>query len=139
MTSTQTPRTRRTLELPESGPGSAGGIGRRLAALAIDWFACLAIAVVINGGITPDRIDPALVTLALFAVEVSLLTWLQGASFGQRIMGLVVAPVGRTIVGLPGVLLRTALLCLVIPALVMDPQGRGLHDLAAGTVVLRSR
>ena len=69
----------------------------------------------------------------------SLLTWLQGASFGQRIMGLVVAPVGRTLVGLPGVLLRTALLCLVIPALVMDPQGRGLHDLAAGTVVLRSR
>ena len=128
---------RPALELPASGPGSAGGIGRRFAALCIDWFACLAIAVVLNGGITPQRFAPSLATLGIFFVQVTLLTWLQGASFGQRFMGLVVAPVGRAGVGLPGVGLRTLLLCLVVPAVVMQPNGRGLHDLAAGTVVVR--
>lgn len=40
----------------------------------------------------------------------------------------------------PGLLLgltRTVLLCLVIPAVVWDSAGRGLHDVAAGTVVVR--
>ena len=32
------------LGLPESGPGSVAGIGRRLGALVIDWLLCEAIA-----------------------------------------------------------------------------------------------
>jgi len=32
---------------------------------------------------------------------------------------------------------RSALLCLVIPAVVWDRDGRGLHDTAAGTVLVR--
>lgn len=108
-----------------------------MGAIFIDWFACLAVAVVLNGGFVADRFDPALVTLVLFAIQVTLLTWLQAASFGQRIMKLVVAPVGRPRVSLPSVALRTLLLCLVIPAVVMDSNGRGLHDLVAGTVVVR--
>jgi uncharacterized RDD family membrane protein YckC len=126
----------RNLELPSTGPGAAGGLGRRVAALFIDWFACLAVALLINGGIE-GRFDASLLTLAIFFCQVTLLTWLSGASFGQRIMGLVVAPVGRPRIGLPGVALRTLLLCLVIPAVVMQPNGRGLHDLAAGSVVVR--
>jgi uncharacterized RDD family membrane protein YckC len=31
------------------------------------------------------------------------------------------------------------LLCLLIPALIWDRVGRGLHDRAAGTVVVRAR
>jgi len=34
-------------------------------------------------------------------------------------------------------LVRTLLLGLVIPAVVTDDDGRGLHDRAAGTVVVR--
>jgi uncharacterized RDD family membrane protein YckC len=34
--------------------------------------------------------------------------------------------------------LRTALLMLLIPALISDRDGRGLHDRAAGTVVVRA-
>lgn len=128
---------RRVLELPESGPGSAGGLGRRIAALFIDWFACLAVAVAVTGGLDSTRGDPGLVALAVFFAEVTLLTWLQGASFGQRILGLVVAPVGRSRVGVTACAVRTLLLCIVIPAVVMQPNGRGLHDLAAGTVVVR--
>jgi uncharacterized RDD family membrane protein YckC len=48
-----------------------------------------------------------------------------------------VAPVGKDRVGLVAMAVRTVLLCLVIPAAVMDSNGRGLHDIAAGTVVLR--
>lgn len=127
----------RMVELPESGPGSAGGIGRRLGALFIDWFACLAIVFAVTGGLRAEDVDRGLITLLIFFLEVTLLTWLQGASFGQRLLRLVVAPVGRPQVALPSAALRTALLCLVIPALVMQPNGRGLHDLAAGTVVVR--
>jgi uncharacterized RDD family membrane protein YckC len=131
------PEPRTALQLPEAGPGSPGGLGRRTAALVVDWLASLVIAVVLNGGIEPDRFDPALWTLVIFAVQVALLGWLQGASFGQRILGLQVAPVGKDRAGLVAMAVRTVLLCLVIPAAVMDSNGRGLHDIAAGTVVLR--
>ena len=124
-----------SLQLPESGPGSAGGLGRRIAAVSIDWFACVAVAAVLTGGLASDR--ARLTTWAVFFVEVTLLTWLSGSSFGQRILGLVVAPVGRPRLPLLRVVLRTLLLCLVIPAVVMQPNGRGLHDLAAGSVVIR--
>ncbi len=127
----------RGLDLPPSGPGSAGSIGRRLAALCIDWFACLALALLINGGFGGPGEAPSLLTLGIFFAEVTILTWLQGASFGQRVVGLVVAPVGRLRIGLVGAAVRTLLLCLVIPAVVMQPNGRGLHDLAVGSIVLR--
>jgi hypothetical protein len=37
------------------------------------------------------------------------------------------------------VLIRTALICLVIPAVVYDDDGRGVHDRIANTRVLRVR
>jgi uncharacterized RDD family membrane protein YckC len=43
--------------------------------------------------------------------------------------------------GPPGFLasaLRTALLMLLVPAVIVDRDGRGLHDKAAGTVVVRA-
>lgn len=125
------------LELPADGPGSPGGLGRRTGALMIDWLSSMAIALVLNGGLEPGRFSPATLTLVVFAVEVTLLGWLQGASFGQRILGLRVAPVGRERVGLLAMAARTALLCLVIPAAVMDSNGRGLHDIVARTVIVR--
>lgn len=79
-----------------------------------------------------------MLNLGIFAAQIVMLTWLSGASFGQRIMRIRVAPVQRPRVGLLAVLARTLLLCLVIPAVVMDPQGRGLHDMVAGTIVLRA-
>ena len=36
------------------------------------------------------------------------------------------------------VALRTLLLCLVVPAAIWDGDGRGLHDKAAGTAVVRT-
>jgi uncharacterized RDD family membrane protein YckC len=121
------------LGLPESGPGSVAGFGRRLAAVAVDWIACVLIARAFNG-------SPAL-PLGVFAVENLLLLASLGSTFGMRLLGLRVLALGH-----PGqlpaawrVLARTVLLCLVIPAAIWDRDGRGLHDKAAGTVVVRAR
>lgn len=71
------------LGLPESGPGSVAGFGRRFVALAIDWLACVLIANLVSSG-QPEAFLP----LVIFFVEVSVLTALMGSSFGQRILGI---------------------------------------------------
>lgn len=120
------------LGLPTSGPGSLAPLGRRLAALAIDWAVCLLISAAFF-----DR-DP-MATLAVFAVENVLLVSTLGTTLGHRALGLRV----RRLAGpgaAPGPLLasvRTVLLCLVVPAVVWDADGRGLHDRGAGTVIVR--
>ena len=43
------------------------------------------------------------------------------------------------VIGVPRALLRTALIALVLPALARDEDGRGWHDRATRTVVVRSR
>jgi len=50
-----------------------------------------------------------------------------------------VAPLHSTLVGVPRAVLRTALLALVLPALARDGDGRGWHDRASGTIVVRTR
>ena len=113
-------------------------IGRRLAALAIDWVAALLSAAVIapNAG-NPQRFLETLIVPGVFVVEVGLLTGLLGFSIGKRLVGLrVEGPDGRPI-GVPRALLRTFLLALVIPALVMNDERRGLHEVATTSRVIR--
>jgi uncharacterized membrane protein required for colicin V production len=110
------------------------GTGRRVVALFIDWLASLLIAQAVVG--TPQSSVESFATLGIFFVEVTLLTWLSGASFGQRLVGLRVVGRGRRL-GFTGAALRTLLICLVIPPLVWDADGRGLHDKAVDSVVVR--
>ena len=119
------------LGLPEHGPGSIASFGRRIVAYLIDSFACAVIAY----GLLRDQ----QLTLLVFAVEVLALTWLAGGSAGQLAYGLRVIRPGRPPGRAPRAAVRTLLLCLLIPALVWDRDGRGLHDKAAGTVVVRAR
>ena len=123
------------LGLPESGPGSMATLGRRVVGLFIDWFAAMIISRALVG--TPETTLESFSTLGIFAVEVTILTWLWGSSFGQRIVGLRV--VGRTRrLGFVTALLRTVLICIVIPAVITDADGRGLHDRAVDSVVIRA-
>ncbi len=119
------------LGLPREGPGSIARFGARVRAYLVDALACALIA----AGLLRH---PGYAT-AVFAIEVLLLTWLAGGSAGQIATGLRVVRLDRTSLGLPRAVLRTLLLCLLIPALVWDRDGRGLHDKAVGTVVLRTR
>ena len=116
------------------------GFGRRLAALTIDWFIGYGIAAMFA---TPDpAVNPWFgwfvlgVWFVLTAVPVAVF----GASAGMTVLGLRVLSVeGRPAVGPGMVLLRTALIAVVVPPLVRDVDGRGWHDRAAGTVVVRTR
>ncbi len=118
-------------------PFPVGGIGRRLAALAIDWFVSLGVVLVLFRQLAYGSPESMTATLLMFAAEVIIFTWLLTGSFGQRILGLAVLRVDGTRLGLGRVIVRTVLLCLVIPAVVFDSDGRGLHDKAVGSVVLR--
>ena len=111
----------------------------RAVALLIDWVVCSVIAMGLLGyrwgGSGAEGFKP----LAVFAVENLLLVSTLGTTLGHRIMGM---QVQRAAGGIPGFLAgaaRTALLCLAIPAVVTDSSGRGLHDKAAGTVIVRPR
>jgi uncharacterized RDD family membrane protein YckC len=126
--------------LPAEGIGSTVGIGRRFAALTVDWLLAYLIAVLVSG---VDEIGtPAFswtvlgVWFVLTAVPVALF----GASTGMTVLGLRVASIGPAVViGVPRALLRTALIALVVPALVRDADGRGWHDRATDTIVVRTR
>jgi uncharacterized RDD family membrane protein YckC len=108
------------------------GTGRRFLAILIDWLMCLLISGIVGFG------SRSISTLAIFFIEVSVLTTLQQASAGQRILRLrVVDFTNYGIVPAKKILIRTFLICLVLPA-VFTREGRGLHDWVANSVVVRS-
>ena len=118
------------LGLPESGPGSMARAGRRILAICIDWGLALLISNFAFGG------EPW-ATLAVFAAEQVLLIGTLGYSIGHRVAGIhVVRPAGAP-AGPLAALVRTVLLCLVIPAVIFDPDHRGLHDKAMNTLLVR--
>ena len=116
--------------LPERGPRSVAGMGRRLLALLIDWLASTGVALAL--------FHSASWTLAVFSVEVWLLTALTGFTLGKRVLGIRVAGLDGRPVGFGWSLVRTILLITVIPPLVTDRDLRGLHDRAANTIVIRA-
>ena len=128
------------LDLPEAGPGSVAPFGRRIAALVIDWLVAILVASIFVGEDVWTGEGAGLwAPLAALAVELTLLDGLLGYSIGRRLLSIAVARIdGRRPVGIPRALLRSVLLCLALPALINDQDRRGLHDLAAGTVVVRA-
>ena len=118
-------------------PGTTASFGRRAVALAVDWLLSIGISLLLFPQFAYGSTGSSFATLLIFAVEVIVLTWLTGASFGQRILGVTVVRTDGTRLGLGRVVLRTILICLVIPPIVVDSDGRGLHDRAVGSVALR--
>ncbi len=125
------------LGMPGSGPGSIARFGRRLVAVFIDWTMCQILAFGLFHVPFGQGGPGSWVPLGLFALENVLLVGTIGSTFGQRVlgMGLISMNGGRATV--VQVLLRTFLLCLAVPALIWDRDGRGLHDKSAGTVLVR--
>lgn len=118
------------LGLPESGPRSVARLGRRIAALSIDW----AFAVALSAGFFGYD---SLATLLIFVGMQVLFTVVINASLGHAILGLRVVPMAGGLLGVWRPIVRAALIALVIPALLFDENQRGLHDRAAGTILLR--
>jgi hypothetical protein len=125
-------------------PEQRASFSRRVAALLIDWGACLVIATVLFSSTvpwTPDYSfgspDLSLIVLGLFVLETSVLVWLIQGSFGQRLVGISVVSISGRMTYWRS-LVRSLLVSLVIPPLVMDEDGRGLQDRATGTHVVRA-
>ena len=108
-------------------------------ALVVDWTACTLVVLVFVGPADYYGAGNQYAQLYVFGVyllEASLLTSLAGGSFGQLATRLRVVSVAGGPVPLLKSLLRHLLVLLVIPPLVYRPDGRGLHDVAAGTATI---
>jgi uncharacterized RDD family membrane protein YckC len=130
------------LGLPEFGTGSVAGWSRRLGALLIDWIACSLITIAFlyhptTGHALSVLSRPRAWTPLVFGIQDFLLTATIGFTLGKRLLGLRVVRLGGRPVGFGPGLARTLLLMLVVPAMMMDRDLRGLQDKAARTVVIR--
>jgi len=112
---------------------------RRLLALFIDWIASTLVVIAFVGW---DRYSEpgssaSLYVPVVFIAESTVLTSFSGGSFGKLLTRLrVVRADGAGGLDLLHALVRSLLVALVIPPLVFRPDGRGLHDLAAGSVAV---
>lgn len=123
--------------MPRSGSGAIAGFGRRLVAAVIDWNICQIIAFGIFRIPFGQAGPHSFVPLAIFVVENLLLVGTLGFTIGHRLLGLQVRSLRRAPLNLLQVLVRSVLLALFIPAVFWDRDGRGLHDKAAATVIVR--
>jgi uncharacterized RDD family membrane protein YckC len=119
------------LGLPEDGPGSVATFGRRAAAYVLDAV----IAALVAGAFVQP---PELWSFVPLAVAYVLLVPLVGQTPGMRLLKLRLVTVAGGPLSLPRAVLRFVLLSLLLPAVISDPDGRGLHDKAAGSVVVRA-
>jgi uncharacterized RDD family membrane protein YckC len=121
------------LGLPGSGPGSLAGFGQRLGAFAVDAIASAMVA----GLVTAPELPGNWSLLSFVLITIAFLT-ATGQTPGMRLLGLRLAhpQVGRRL-ALWRAVVRTALLALLVPALVVDADGRGLHDRFTDTAVIR--
>lgn len=134
----------RRLGMPEHGPGSLAGFGRRLVAVLLDWLICMVIAAGLmhyrlgEGGLGPFK------PLLVFVLMNLLLVGTLGSTIGHRLLGIRVVRLGGAgqrpgaSAGPRLALIRTVLLAVVIPALIWDHDTRGFHDKLAGTVPVRT-
>ena len=130
-----------SIGLPAEGRGSLASWFKRIGALIIDWGASMVLAsaifgpVVIRGGGWPMWMP-----MAVFFVESVLFTAMTGGSFGQIVARVAVVRLDDLgPVGWWRAVARTAMKCLVIPAVVIGAERRGLDDLVLGTVVVNRK
>lgn len=112
---------------------------RRGLALMVDWVASTLVTVAVIG-LAAYRDDPSsgFVVLGVYVLENALFTAIAGGSFGKLMTRLRVVREdgsGKTLDLIPA-FVRSLLIALVIPPLVFRPDGRGLHDLAVGSVTV---
>ncbi|MFP7364413.1 RDD family protein [Corynebacterium callunae] len=125
------------LGLPKEGAGSLVSVMRRIGGVCIDWFFSWIIAIVLSN-FTSALGDVATTTLIIFVILGWLSGWFFARTPGHAILGMGIARVDATAhVGWWRALVRSVLTILILPAVMVDSDGRGLHDKATGTAVIR--
>jgi len=124
------------LGLPAAGPGSLAPFGRRLLGIFIDWLVADLVVFLFArqafGAV--EGIEVFYRLFAWIALTVLCLS-VVAATFGHYVTGLQLRQVRPGFYPLQ-VLVRTLLLALVVFA-VPSRDGRGFHDVIAGTVLVR--
>jgi uncharacterized RDD family membrane protein YckC len=116
--------------LPPEGKRSTPTYLRRVLGLAIDWGIAVAVSIVFfdyNG----------LWTLAIFILLQMLGGLLLAGSPGHLLTGMRIAPIRGGALGIFPPLIRPLLVALVIPAVMVDEDQRGIHDRLVGTILVR--
>lgn len=126
------------LGLPAQGSGSLAGLGRRAAALMVDWLISYGLAGLgLAGGLFGADFLATAVLIVWFVLGVVSVR-LFGFTPGQYALGLQVASIdNRLHVGTGRASARCLLIALVIPALFTDSDGRGFQDRLTATAVVR--
>lgn len=122
-----------SLGLPAEGAGSLAAFSTRVGAFLVDAIAAALVAGLFTAPELPG--NWSLLTFAVITV-VSLVA--AGQTPGMRLLGLRLAhPQPGARLALWRGVVRTGLLMLLVPALLVDADGRGLHDRVTGTAVVR--
>ena len=114
-------------------------LGRRFAAITLDWLSSYLIAIVFfsGPGTFLERSSQAGVpALILFFTQYFLLVALQGASAGHRVCRMRIvnfADGGRPTI--LQALIRSVLMVIVITAVTYDENGRGIHERLSRTKI----
>lgn len=115
---------------------------RRMAALGVDWAASTFVVIAV-AGLDQYSHSPfsGFWVLGAYVLENTLFTALAGGSFGQLVTRLRVVRVSGESrpLSLLAALARSVLIALVVPPLIFRPDGRGLHDLAVGSMTVPLR
>lgn len=143
-TSAATPREQdypgQDLGLPAEGVGSVASWGQRITALLVDWTLSMLLAALITWGASlssmgPERFAP-LVTFFLYK---SFLTGFAGSTLGQLIVGVGVTRIDNRAIPWWAAIVRTFMICLVLPAVVIGADRRSLNDMMTRTIVVKRR
>ncbi len=113
-------------------PFEPAPLGRRLGALLADWLLCVLASTVFADPRTSGW-PPVAVLIAVNVLFVGLFGQTPGMA-ATRLRCLAFADGGA--IGLGRALIRAVLLVLIIPTVIMDDLRRGLHDRAAGSIVV---
>ena len=110
-----------SIGLPAAGRGSLASWGKRVGALVIDWGASMVLASAIFGpAVVRGGGWPMWMPMAVFFVESVLFTAVAGGSFGQIVARVVIIRLdGLGPIGWWRAVIRTAMKCLIIPAVVI--------------------
>lgn len=121
------------MTVTQATPVASAGLGWRFVAFCIDAALSWGVAMLITR--SPHTGGWSTV---VFLVEYAVLIAFGGQSAGMRVVGLRVVRVSRAAPVGWWVVPRTLLVALLIPVLFTDRHGRGLHDRASDTAVVRT-
>lgn len=127
------------LSLPADGPGSLAKPGARLLAFVIDGIvANLLAGLPYLFGVQYGPGDRGYAVYAAFLLQEFVLVSVVGATIGKQMLGIRVTRLDGGRLTWPWVLARTVLLSFLVPAVMWDRDGRGLHDRASGALTIRA-